>query len=230
MPNVLLVDDDVELCALLTEYLHDSDFQVSSAHDGKQALAKLASDGVDIVVLDVMLPVMNGFEVLRELRKTRQTPVLMLTARGEDIDSILGLELGADDYLSKPCNPRVLAARIRAVLRRSEPRQSDDLINPYEIAIGDIKIHTGSRHVEKLGSPIILTSTEFSILEVLMRSAGHVISKNDLCERALGRPLGRFDRSLDMHISNLRQKLGPLDNANERIKTVRRNGYQYIVY
>jgi DNA-binding response OmpR family regulator len=230
MPRILLADDDVELCRMLQEYLQAEGFGVDTAHDGEAALAKAESGNFDLIVLDVMMPRKSGFDVLRELRARSLTPVLMLTARGDDIDSVLGLELGADDYLGKPCNPRVLSARIRAVLRRAEPRSAEDGGAAAEtLQIGDLSLHTGTRSVRSGGQAIALTSTEFRVLEVLLREAGHVIPKPSLSERALGRRLASFDRSLDMHVSNLRRKLGPLPDGDERITTVRGVGYQYVV-
>jgi two-component system response regulator CpxR len=229
MPRILLADDDTELCAMLSEYLGAEGFEVSSAYDGDEALARARSGEFDLIVLDVMMPRRNGFDVLRELRTHALTPVLMLTARGEDVDSIVGLELGADDYLAKPCNPRVLVARVRAILRRSEPQQDTGSTAAEVLQVGDVVLHGGARTVHCTGRPAALTSTEFGILEALLREAGHVVSKADISERVLGRRLGRFDRSLDMHVSNLRHKLGPFADGEERIKTVRGIGYQYVV-
>ena len=229
MSRILLADDDVELCAMLKEFLASEGFEVDAAHDGGAVLAAAARQNYDLVILDVMMPVMNGLDVLRQLRARQLTPVLMLTARDEDVDSIIGLELGADDYLAKPCNPRVLLARVRAILRRSEPGGGGEIGAPAALQVGDLTLHGGTRTVQRQGQPVAMTSTEFSVLEVLAREAGHVVTKADLSVRALGRPLGRFDRSLDMHVSNLRHKLGPLPGGIERIKTVRGAGYQYIV-
>jgi len=229
MNQILLADDDVELCGMLKQYLEVEGFQVGMAHDGEAALNQARTGDYDLVVLDVMMPRLNGFDVLRELRNDSLLPVLMLTARGEDVDSIIGLELGADDYLPKPCNPRVLVARIRAILRRLQPQtQHGEESTPPEILnLDDLEVQTGSRKVTLNGRPIIMTSTEYSVLEVLLREAGHVVSKAELSERALGRELTRYDRSIDMHLSSLRRKLGSLANGEERIKTVRGVGYQY---
>ncbi|MBI4756193.1 MAG: response regulator transcription factor [Betaproteobacteria bacterium] len=233
MTRILLVDDDVDLCELLGEYLAGEGFAVDAAHDGESALLKAVGGGYDVIVLDVMMPGRNGFDVLRELRARDGTPVLMLTARGEDVDSIVGLELGADDYLAKPCNPRVLVARIRAVLRRAEQRAGNGEAGEAGEAtqwlhLDDLDLHPGSRAVRRAGKPVEMTSTEFSVLAVLMRQAGRVVPKNELAEQGLGRKLARFDRSLDMHVSNLRRKLGPAPDGEERIKTVRGVGYQYV--
>ena len=225
MSRILLADDDVELGEMLTQYLAAEGFAVDTAHDGETALAKARSGNYDLVVLDVMMPRMNGFDVLRELRARSLIPVLMLTARGEDVDSIVGLELGADDYLAKPCNPRVLVARVRAILRRAESASTPD--GPAILKLGDLEINAGTRRVQLRGQPVAMTSTEYSVLEALLHEAGHVVSKANLSERALGRKLTRYDRSLDMHVASLRKKLGPLDGGEERIKTVRGVGYQY---
>jgi DNA-binding response OmpR family regulator len=223
--RILLADDDVELGEMLTQYLAAEGFAVDTAHDGETALAKARGGDFDLVILDVMMPRMNGFDVLRELRAKSLIPVLMLTARGEDVDSIVGLELGADDYLAKPCNPRVLVARVRAILRRAESAGAPD--GPAILKLGDLEINAGTRRVRLRGQPVAMTSTEYSVLEVLLHEAGHVVSKANLSERALGRKLTRYDRSLDMHVASLRKKLGPLDGGEERIKTVRGVGYQY---
>lgn len=229
MSRLLLVDDDVELCEMLTEYLVNEGFDVDVVHDGDAGLKKARAGPYELVVLDVMMPGRNGFDVLRELRARSLTPVLMLTARGEDVDSIVGLELGADDYLAKPCNPRVVVARIRAILRRAESRgpRDGDATPPESIKFNDVEMQTGSRTVIRQGEPVEMTSMEYSVLEVLLREAGRVVSKADLSQRALGRKLSRYDRSLDMHVSNLRKKLGPLRDGEERIKTVRGIGYLY---
>ena len=225
MSRILLADDDVELGEMLTQYLAAEGFAVDTAHDGETALARARSGNYDLVILDVMMPRMNGFDVLRELRARSLIPVLMLTARGEDVDSIVGLELGADDYLAKPCNPRVLVARVRAILRRAESAAAPD--GPAILKLGDLEINAGTRRVQLRGQPVAMTSTEYSVLEALLHEAGHVVSKANLSERALGRKLTRYDRSLDMHVASLRKKLGPLDGGEERIKTVRGVGYQY---
>lgn len=225
MPRLLLADDDEELCEMLAEYLRGEGFDVDVAHDGEAALAKVPGGVYDLVVLDVMMPKLNGFDVLRELRRKSLIPVLMLTARGSDMDSVVGLELGADDYLPKPCNPRVLVARIRAVLRRAD--QSEQEKTDSDLAIGDVVLQRGSRRVLLGGVPVDLTSTEYSVLAVLLEEVGRIVSKEALSERALGRKLTRYDRSLDMHISNLRKKLGPLPDGTERIHTIRGMGYLY---
>lgn len=227
--RILLADDDIELSNMLVDYLGKEGFDVDVAHDGDTALSKALANQYDLLILDVMMPNRNGFDVLRELRARSLLPVLMLTARGDDIDSIIGLELGADDYLAKPSSPRVLVARIRAILRRTEVK--GELQNgserPDQIALDDLVMHIGSRTVACGNNPVPMTSTEFSVLGVLLREAGHIVSKANLSEQALGRKLSRYDRSLDMHVSNLRKKLGPLSDGQERIKTVRGVGYIY---
>ncbi len=229
MDHILLADDDIELGEMLTQYLGIEGFAVDTAHDGETALAMARAGHYDLIILDVMMPRLGGFDVLRELRIRSLVPVLMLTARGEDVDSIVGLELGADDYLAKPCNPRVLVARVRAILRRASGSDSGSADSAPEIlSLGDIELHTGTRSVYCRGRQVPLTGTEYSVLEVLLRSAGHVVSKAHLSEHALGRRLTPYDRSLDMHVSSLRRKLGPLSDNEERIKTVRGIGYQYI--
>jgi len=227
MYRILLADDDVELAEMLVEYLSKEGFEVDTAHDGKAALDKAVRNHYELVILDVMMPELNGFDVLRQLRTRSQVPVLMLTARGEDVDSIVGLEIGADDYLAKPCNPRVLVAHMRAILRRSEPVTETARSTADILTIGDIELQRGARRVLLNSQPLTMTSTEYRVLEVLLQDAGQVVSKKDLSERALGRELNPYDRGLDMHVSNLRKKLGPLADGEERIKTIRGIGYQY---
>jgi len=230
MANILLADDDAELCEMLKEYLAAEGFKLTTANDGVTALSKALAGTFDLIILDIMMPGKNGFDVLRELRAHGNTPVLMLTARGEDVDSVLGLELGADDYLAKPCSPRVLVARIRAILRRASSRLGErGSMGTETLQLGDLQIHTGTRAVVCQGKTIGMTSTEYSVLEALVREAGRVVSKAILSERALDRRLTRYDRSLDMHVSNLRKKLGPLPDGRDRIMTVRGVGYQYVV-
>jgi two-component system, OmpR family, response regulator len=223
MNRVLLVDDDVELCEMLGEYLTAEGFEVTLKHDGESGVEAALGGDVDAVVLDIMLPGQSGLEALRHIRQQSLMPVLMLTAKGDDVDRIVGLELGADDYLPKPCNPRELVARLRAVLRRATPAKLGEVLQ-----IGDAVLRPSERLAEWAGETLELTSTEFNLLEVLMRSSGHVVSKNDLSERALGHSLARYDRSVDVHISNLRRKLGTLEDGRSPIQTVRGVGYQYI--
>jgi two-component system response regulator CpxR len=228
--RVLVVDDDVEFCHLVSQYLGREGFVVETVHTGSVGIEHCLSERQAIVVLDVMLPDINGFEVLRQLRAWSSTPVLMLTARGDDNDRILGLEMGADDYLPKPFNPRELSARIGAILRRSRSERLEIASDGLEpIAIEDVKLHKGSRvairGTEKLG----LTTVEFDLLEMLLKSAGTVLAREDMVRSVLGREFSPFDRSLDTHISNLRKKLGPRPDGSERIKGVRGVGYLYAV-
>ena len=221
--RVLLVDDDRELCQMLTEYLEAEHFEVKSVHDGGDALAELKVNDFEIVILDVMLPSIGGFDVLRKLGASYETPILMLTARGDDVDRIVGLELGADDYLSKPFNPRELVARMRAILRRASSRSArgaDD-----ELIVGPLVLHTGRHQVRVADLPVALTGAEFRVLELLMRAAGQVISREAMTEQALGRRLVPYDRSIDTHISNLRRKLDLEAGKNPEIKNVRGSGY-----
>jgi len=229
MARILLADDDIELSGMLVDYFTDEGFDLDVAYDGVTALNKISANRYDLLILDVMMPHRNGFDVLRELRMQSLLPVLMLTARGNDIDSIVGLELGADDYLAKPSNPRVMVARIRAILRRAEIQVDRRNVSgePDKIILDDLVMHIGSRTVTCGNNPVFVTSTEFSLLDVLLREAGNVVSKADLSERALGRKLSRYDRSLDVHVSSLRKKLGPMPDGQERIKTVRGVGYIY---
>jgi two-component system response regulator CpxR len=219
--HILLIDDDAELCALLIEFLQREGYSVDCAHEGNRGLQKATQPGVDLVVLDVMLPGIDGFEILRRLRGQSKVPVIMLTARGEDVDRIVGLELGADDYLPKPFNPRELAARIRAILRRYEPRPAAP---SNRLEVNGIVLDTGTREVLANGKRLELTTFEFDILEQLMRFAGSVLSRDALMETFYNRKATPFDRSIDMHISHLRKKI---DNGDAIIKTIRGVGYQF---
>lgn len=228
MTKVLLVDDDTELCALQAEYLRAEGFEVCAEHDGERGAVAALSGAHAIVVLDVMMPGISGIEALRRIRQSSRIPVIMLTARGDDIDRVLGLELGADDYVPKPCTPRELVARIRAILRRSGSEQAAR--GPQAaMTIGALCVRPEQRRAEWAGALLDLTSTEFNLLDVLVRSAGSPVSKQDLSLKALGRPLARYDRSIDVHLSNLRAKLGQLGDGRSPIQTVRGIGYQYLV-
>src|ERR1700722_14076466 len=222
--RVLLVDDDRELCQMLTEYLEAEHFEVKSVHDGGDALEELQVNDFEILILDVMLPSVGGFDVLRKLGASYDTPILMLTARGDDVDRIVGLELGADDYLSKPFNPRELVARIRAILRRASNRAAKGTV-PDELIVGPITLNTGTHLVHVAEKPVPLTGADFRVLELLMRSAGQVIPREAITEQALGRKLVAYDRSIDTHISNLRRKLDLEMGKNPEIKNVRGSGY-----
>ncbi len=226
--RLLVVDDDVELCELVLEFLEPEGFAVEVTHDGVAGLERATSGEHALVVLDVMLPGLNGFEVLRRIRGRSGVPVLMLTARGNDVDRIVGLEIGADDYLPKPFNPRELVARIRAVLRRS--RAPEGSPGPAQrLTVGDVDLDPGARVVRRGGAIVELTSLEFSLLEVLLRGAGNVVARQELSKSLLGRRLMPYDRSIDMHVSNLRRKLGPGPGGCERIKAVRGLGYVYTL-
>lgn len=224
MAAVLLIDDDVELAGMLADYLRRDGFAVDLAHDGESGVQAALSGNFAIAVLDVMMPGISGIEALRRIRAGSRMPVLMLTARGDDMDRIVGLELGADDYVPKPCLPRELAARLRAILRRSAGATQDN----GELAVGPLRLHAAQRRAEWRGQLLELTSTEFNLLEVLARNAGHIVGKDELSAQALGRPLARYDRSIDVHLSSIRQKLGPLDDGRSPIQTVFRQGYQMI--
>jgi two-component system response regulator CpxR len=228
MNKVLIIDDDEELCELVTEYLTVEGFETEAVHDGEAGLAKALSGDYEMAILDVMLPQMNGFDVLRNLRHESKLPVLMLTARGDDMERIVGLEIGADDYLPKPFNPRELVARLRAILRRVAADGSDGVL-PEKFVVDDLELSIAARSAKLDGTELPLTSVEFDLLAVLLREAGNVVRKEDLSEKVLERELSPYDRSLDMHISNLRKKLGSRSDGGERIKTVRSVGYIYTI-
>ena len=221
--HILIIDDDRELCSLLGDFLQLEGFDVSAVHDGAEAVELCKGREFDAIVLDVMLPRIQGFDVLRKLREFSATPVIMLTARGEDTDRIVGLEMGADDYLPKPCNPRELAARLRAILRRTDSARSPE---PAVLEIDGLRASTTQRRVEYEGRELKLTTAEFNVLLVLMRHAGEVVNKEKISQQALGRALTAYDRSVDVHVSNLRKKLGATDR--ELIKNVRGVGYQLL--
>lgn len=231
MDRVLVIDDDEELCELLAEYLQPEGFVSEAVHDGEQGAARAVSGEFSFVVLDVMLPGLQGFEVLRRIRAQSRVPVLMLTARGEDVDRIVGLELGADDYLPKPFNPRELVARLRAVLRRTQTASAPAASNASSerLVLGDVELDKGARVVRRAGQLIELTTVEFDLLEALLRAAGRVVTREELVNKVLGRKFMAFDRSVDMHVSNLRKKLGPRLGEIERIRAVRGVGYIYVL-
>ncbi len=224
MERILVIDDDVELCHLVGEYLQAEGFAIECVHDGESGLKKSAAGEYLLVVLDVMLPGINGFEVLRRIRATSRLPVLLLTARGEDVDRIVGLEIGADDYLPKPFNPRELVARIRAILRRTHTEGGALPPAPDVVRVGEVELDPATRTVRMDGKPVDLTSVEFNLLEVLLREAGRVVPRERLVNAVLSRKFSPFDRSIDMHVSKVRKKLGDTD-ADEHIKTVRGVGY-----
>lgn len=226
MTQILLVDDDIELVNMLKEYLEQEGFEVTAVHNGEEGASAALSGRYAIAVLDVMMPVMNGVEALRRIRAESAMPVLMLTAKGDDMDRILGLELGADDYVPKPCTPRELTARIRAILRRAET--PDTAGQPTVLTLGALTMWPEQRRAEWESRNLELTSSEYSLLLVLARNAGRPVSKSDLSEQALGRPLARFDRSIDVHLSSIRHKIGTLPGGRSCIQTVHRLDYQFI--
>lgn len=228
MNRVLIIDDDEELCELVSEYLTVEGFETECVHDGESGLKQAGSGEYDLAILDVMLPKMNGFDVLRNLRESSTVPVLMLTARGDDMERIVGLEIGADDYLPKPFNPRELVARLRAILRRVSSDDGDESV-PDKLNVDDLEISAASRSAKIDGNEVGLTSVEFDLLLALVSEAGKIVKKEDLSEKVLERSLSPYDRSLDMHISNLRKKLGMRGDGSERIKTVRSVGYIYTL-
>jgi DNA-binding response OmpR family regulator len=224
---ILLIDDDVELVELLRHYLEREGFRVGTAQDGAAGVEAARTGLYDIAVVDVMMPRLNGIETLKAIRASGSMPVLMLTAKGDDTDRIIGLEIGADDYVPKPCTPRELTARIRAILRRTRaPAASEE--SPTVLQAGSLVMWPQRRLAEWQGRTVDLTSTEYNLLEILARNVGHPVSKKLLSEQALGRPLAAFDRSIDVHLSSIRQKLGQLADGRSCIQTVYRLGYQLI--
>jgi DNA-binding response OmpR family regulator len=226
--RLLIVDDDPDLCELVQRYLAAEGFVISVVHTGAQGTQAGISGNYDLIVLDVMLPDIKGFEVLRELRAHARTPVLMLTAKGDEFDRVLGLQMGADDYLAKPFSPRELIARIGAILRRSGwQSEQGSPQRPLSIRSGDLELDLAGRSASRSGKYLHLTSAEFDLLHAFLESPGAVLSRDALAERVLGRKFSPFDRSIDLHVSNLRQKLGPQTNGGERIRSVRGIGYLY---
>lgn len=228
LEKILIIDDDAELGEMLTEYLRKEGFEVETVQHGTRGLERARAGGYDMIVLDVMLPGMNGFDLLRELRTTSDVPVLLLTARGDELDRIVGLEIGADDYLPKPFNARELLARIRAIGRRNAREQRSANAPKQPVTVGDVELDPGSRTLTLNGKVLEVTTVEFNLLEMLLRSAGNVVSRDEIALEVLGRELSPFDRSIDVHISKLRKKLGDLPNGRERIKTIRNSGYMYV--
>jgi DNA-binding response OmpR family regulator len=229
MNHVLLIDDDVELVGMFSEYLEQEGFRTTCVHNGHDGAREALRGDYAIAVLDVMMPGTNGIDALRQIRaagsEASRIPILMLTARGDDADRILGLELGADDYVAKPCTPRELTARVRAILRRT---QASGAGPGAVLIVGKLGMFPEQRRATWDGAPLELTSTEFNLLEVLARHAGRAVSKNELSEQGLGRPLARFDRNIDVHLSSLRQKLGLLADGRSPLQTIYRQGYQLI--
>jgi two-component system response regulator CpxR len=223
MERVLVVDDDAELCQLVTRFLAREGFEIAWALSGAAGIERALAEDYSIIMLDVMMPDINGFDVLSRIRRHARTPVLMLTAQGDTHDRVRGLEMGADDYLPKPFDPAELVARIRAILRRSSPQRS----GPVAVAVGDVELDGGTRTVRRSGTAVDLTTVEFDLLAALLRVAGTTVSREDLVRDVLGRDFSPFDRSIDTHVCNLRRKLGPLADGSERIKGVRGAGYLY---
>jgi len=225
--RVLLIDDDVELVGMLKEYLEQEGFEVTTVNDGAAGMEEVLTGEYSIAVLDVMMPVLDGVETLRRIRMKSSLPVLMLTAKGDNADRIIGLESGADDYVPKPCTPRELTARIRAILRRTQSLQND---NGFDgpLRVGDLTMWPTQRRAHWHGKALELTSAEFNLLEVLVRNAGKPVGKDELSKQGLGRPLTRFDRSIDVHLSSIRHKLGALPDGRPYIQNVYRQGYQFI--
>ena len=224
MSRVLLVDDDDTLTELLAEYLGAEGLEVSRAPDGEKGVQEILNNPYDVVVLDSMMPKMNGLDVIKTVRAQSKIPIIMLTAKGDDIDRIIGLEMGADDYVPKPCQPRELLARINAILRRAQQSGENPASNASSITASNVTLYPAKRQAEVGDKPLELTSTEFNLLEVLMRHAGQVVSKDTLSEEALDRKLAKFDRSIDVHISSIRHKLGDAS----LIQTVRGLGYLFV--
>lgn len=227
--RILVVDDDVELCELVDQYLRAQGFEIEAVHDGTAGVESALTGGYSLVILDVMLPGIRGFEALRQIRAKSAIPVIMLTAHGDDVDRIVGLEIGADDYLPKPFNPRELAARIHAVLRRTASGAAKDSAARGSILLDDVRLDTRARTARHKTRDVELTSVEFELLALFFKSPGQVLSREDLVKNALGRDLESSDRSLDVHVSKLRKKLGPCEDGTERIRAIRNIGYVYVV-
>jgi two-component system response regulator CpxR len=224
MDRILVIDDDEEMCSMLDEYLRSEGFAVETVHNGEDGLSRALSGEHSVIVLDVMLPGMNGIEVLRRLRSESDARVLMLTARGEEVDKIVGFEVGADDYVPKPFSPRELMVRIRAILRRPGSNGK-----PVRIVLDDLELNTGNRSLKKAGKEVELTALEFNLLELLLRTAGRVVTREQVAKLVLGRQLSVSDRSIDVHVSKLRRKLGERIPGEDRIKAIRSVGYIYTV-
>jgi len=230
MTPLLIIDDDAELCTLLSEFLAREGFGVVVEHDGARGLELALNGNFALIVLDLMLPSLDGFALLKQLRTSSRVPVLMLTARGEDVDRIVGLELGADDYLAKPFNPRELAARIQAVLRRSTATTRDAAQpGPRQINLGDVELDEGARTVRRQNQEVELTSVEFDLLAFFMKNPVKVLERDEIVKQILGRESAPDDRSIDVHISNLRKKLGRAADGSDRIRAIRGIGYIFVI-
>jgi DNA-binding response OmpR family regulator len=225
MQKILVIDDDIELCELVAEYVEPDGYAIEAVHEGHEGVQRALSGDHALVVLDYMLPGLNGFEVLRQIRSQSRVPIVMLTARGDDVNRIIGLQIGADDYLAKPFNPLELVARINAVLRRAQPQAEST--KSEVLTVGDLQMDNRTRTVRRGEQPIELTLVEYSLLERLLSTPGRILTREELVKEVLHRDLSPFDRSIDTHVSNLRKKLGHEVNGLERIKTVRGVGYIY---
>src|SRR5258708_17478892 len=228
MESILVVDDDVEMCGMLAEYLQSEGLQVEMVHNGEHGLKRALSGEHSLILLDIMLPKISGIEVLRRLRTESNARVLLLTARAEEVDRIIGLEVGADDYVPKPFSARELLARIRAILRRPETGPAANSRVSSLMLLGAVEMDKGTRSVRQAGSDVELTALEFNLLELLLRMAGQVVTRERVAAAILGRQFSPFDRSIDVHVSKLRRKLGPQTSGHERIKSIRCAGYIYI--
>jgi two-component system response regulator CpxR len=226
MPRILVIDADKDLTEMLAEYLGPEGFEVVVARSGEEGLDRAYASEYALIILDVMLPQINGFEVLRRLRRQSQCPVIMLTARGQEVDRVVGLEVGADDYLGKPFSARELLARMNAIMRRSQPPSSR---NSDVLSVGDVTLDTATRSVRCNGKLIDVTALEFEVLKILLDAAGKIVPREELFEKVLQRKYSVFDRSIDNHVSSLRKKLGPKVGKVERIKAVRNAGYVYAL-
>ena len=229
MPKLLLVDDDREMTAMLSEYLSLEGFTLDVAFAGDEALTKVRNGDFDMAVLDVMLPGLSGFEVLRAIRAESDLPVIMLTGRGEAVDRVVGLQIGADDYLPKPFIPQELVARIQAVLRRSRPAIASSAKTASIIEAGDVRMDLNAHVVRKNNQIVELTAAEFALLRLLLTYAGQVVTREELYREVLGREYAAYDRSLDNHVSSVRRKLGLTQEGTERIRALRNTGYIYCV-
>ena len=224
--HILLADDDQSLCELLSEFLELEGFTVTVVHEGIAALKQINenSEKWDAIILDVMMPGMNGFDVLKSVTSQRRAPIMMLTARGEDTDTVLGLELGADEYVAKPVSPRVLVARLRALIRRSSVEQEHN-----NLQVEDLSLNESAREVHINGQSIDLTGAEFNLLKLLVNQAGQVVTREQLALEGLGRALSAYDRRIETHMAQIRRKIGKRHDGSDRIKTIRGSGYQYLI-
>ena len=227
--TILVIDDDIEMTEMLEEYLASEGFAIEARPDGDSGLKRALQGNFVLVILDVMLPRLNGFEVLRRLRAESPVPVLMLTARGDAIDRVVGLQTGADDYLPKPFDPQELIARVKAILRRTAPKSLRSEESGDVLALADLVLDIRARVVRRGGAIVELTAAEFDLLRVFLRAAGRVLSREELFREVLDREFSPFDRSIDNHVSSLRKKLGPQIGGTDRIRAVRNAGYVYPV-